>query len=368
MLKAFINATFFTGEGIISGKALITEGGKIKGFTDQNAINSNAEIINCNNCYISPGLIDLQIAGSGGRLFSSDPSIESLEIITRSIVRTGTTGFLIALPTNSVEVYRKASQVISGYAHPALLGLHFEGPFISHLRRGAHMKEFIRSAKAEDINELLGLAGNAMKMMTVAPEVCSEECVRLLSGNGVVVAAGHSNATFAEALNGFRWGIKATTHLFNAMSQFHHRDPGLPGATFISENAFASIIADGIHVDYSMVSIAKKLMKERLFLVSDAVEENPDGAYRHVRQHDRFTLPDGTLSGSKLTMLDAVRNCVNHAGIETDEALRMATLYPAQVMNLPDRGKLAPGYKADMILFDKDFRLIKVYLEDEPVI
>ena len=368
MLKAFINATFFTGEGTVSGKAMITEGGIIKGFTNHHAINNNAEIINCNNCYISPGLIDLQIAGSGGRLFSSDLSNESLDIITHSIVKTGTTGFLIALPTNSVEVYRKASQVITECTHPALLGLHFEGPFISHLRRGAHMKEFIRPPRAEDINELLDMAGSAMKMMTVAPEVWSEECVKLLLSTGVVVAAGHSNATFAEALNGFRRGIKVTTHLFNAMSQLHHRDPGLPGATFVSENAFASIIADGIHVDYSMVSIAKKLMKERLFLVSDAVEENLTGTYCHVKQNDRFTLPDGTLSGSKLTMLDAVRNCVNHAGIETDEALRMATLYPARVLNLTDRGKLAPGYKADMIMFDKDFRLIEVCLEGEPVI
>lgn len=367
MLKAFVNATFFTGEGIVTEKALITEGGIIKGFSDQHDITNNTEIINCNNCYISPGLIDLQIAGCGGRLFSSDPSIESLDIITRSIVQTGTTGFLIALPTNSAEVYRKASQVISEYTHPALLGLHFEGPFISQMRRGAHMKEFIRPPRPEDINELLDLAGSSMKMMTVAPEVCSEECVKLLSGGGVVIAAGHSNATYVEALIGFRWGIKATTHLFNAMSQLHHRDPGLPGATFMSENVYASIIADGIHVDYSMVSIAKKLIKERLYLVSDAVEENLNGAYRHVKQHDRFTLPDGTLSGSRLTMLDAVRNCVNHAGIETDEALRMASLYPARVMNLHDRGKLAPGFKADMILFDKDFKLIGVYLGGEPV-
>ncbi|NSW95912.1 MAG: N-acetylglucosamine-6-phosphate deacetylase [Bacteroidales bacterium] len=367
MLRAFINADIFTGEEIISGKVLVTDGKRIRSLIEPQAVTNDMEVVNCNNCYISPGLIDLQIAGSGGRLFSSEPTVESLDIIAGSIVKTGTTGFLVALPTNSPEVYRNASAAVRENRHPAVLGLHFEGPFISQYRKGAHMREYIRAPQPEDLNDLLNIAGGTMKMMTIAPEVCSEECVKILLASGVTVAAGHSNATFKEAMEGFSRGVKVTTHLFNAMSQLHHRDPGLPGATFVSENACASIIADGIHVDYSMLTIAKKLMNERLFLVSDAVEENINGAYRHVKQHDRFTLPDGTLSGSKLTMLDAVRNCVNNAGIMPDEALRMATLYPARVMNLSDRGKLAPGYRADMIIIDKNFRLVNVYLEGEPV-
>jgi N-acetylglucosamine-6-phosphate deacetylase len=155
-------------------------------------------------------------------------------------------------------------------------------------------------------------------------------------------------------VDGFGWGITATTHLFNAMSQLHHRDPGLPGATFLTESIFASIIADGIHVDYNTISIAKKIMKERLYLVSDAVEENDQGAYLHERQKDRFTLPDGTLSGSALYLLKAVQNCVNHVDITIDEALRMATAYPAKLINLADRGKIEPGLKADIIVFDKE--------------
>jgi N-acetylglucosamine-6-phosphate deacetylase len=141
------------------------------------------------------------------------------------------------------------------------------------------------------------------------------------------------------------------------MSSFHHRDSGLPGATFESGRIFASIIADGIHVAYNTLSISKKIMKERLYLVSDAVEENKHGAYLHVRQKDRFTLPDGTLSGSKLTMIEAVRNCVEHAGIHLDEALRMASTYPAQVIKAKDKGEIVPGYKADLIIFNKDFEL-----------
>jgi N-acetylglucosamine-6-phosphate deacetylase len=149
------------------------------------------------------------------------------------------------------------------------------------------------------------------------------------------------------------------------MSQLHHRDPGLPGAAFQTEKAFASIIADGLHVNYNVVSIAKKLMKDRLFLISDAVEQNLQGAYQHVRQADRFTLPDGTLSGSLLTMLKDVRNCVEHVGIPLDEALRMASSYPAKVIKVTDKGRIEPGYKADLVLFDKDFEVKLVCIEGE---
>ena len=246
--------------------------------------------------------------------------------------------------------------------HPAVLGLHIEGPFISPLRRGAHIKEYIKTPTIEDVRALIEEGKGVVKMLTVAPEICTPEIIELLNDNGIVVAAGHSNATFREAINGFGWGIRTTTHLFNAMSQLHHRDPGLPGAVLQSENVFASIIADGIHVDYSMISIAKKLMRERLFLISDAVEENLKDSYRHVRQSDRFTLPDGTLSGSLLTMMKAVRNCVEHVGIPVDEALRMATAYPADVMKISDKGRILPGYKADLVVFNKDYSVEQVIL------
>jgi N-acetylglucosamine-6-phosphate deacetylase len=202
-------------------------------------------------------------------------------------------------------------------------------------------------------------------MMTVAPEVCTPEIVNILRDHGVTVAAGHSNATFREATDGFIQGIKTATHLFNAMSPLHHRDPGLPGAVFNSDKACASIIADGIHVDFTVLTMAKKIMKERLFLISDAVEENDHGAYQHVRQHDRYTLPDGTLSGSKLTMHAAVKNCVTHAGISPEEALRMASLYPAQLIKATDRGVISPGARADLIMMDGDLELKGIFYNEK---
>lgn len=357
MLKVLANATIFTGNEIITGKAILINKDKIEALVDNDSIPDKAEIIDCSNNYIASGLIDLQIAGAGGYLFSAHPSAEALMAITDSIVRSGTTGFLIVLPTNSPDVYHEAIRTVKSNPHPAVLGLHIEGPYISKAKRGAHMIDYIKRPDRKEIESLLIEAEGVIRMITLAPEVCDSGTIQLMRNYGVVVCAGHSNATFREAVDGFVWGVTATTHLFNAMSQLHHRDPGLPGATFQTEGILASIVADGIHVDYNTISIAKKVMKERLYLISDAVEENSRGAYLHIRQKDRFTLPDGTLSGSLLTMIKAVQNCVEHVGIPMDEALRMASVYPAKLMNLSGRSKIAPGLKTDLIIFDKEFEI-----------
>ena len=353
----FYNAVFFTGTELVENKVLITAGDRIAGFADSDAMQDGVIRVDCGGQLVIPGLIDLQIAGGGGYLFSSNPTPEALDIISESIVATGTTGFLLALPTNAPGVYRAAFRTARDSTNPALLGLHMEGPFISHARRGAHAPELIQKPTKENVAALLEEAGGTIRMMTVAPEVCTPEIIAMLRENGIAVAAGHSNASFREASQGFQMGIETTTHLFNAMSPLHHRDPGLPGAAFISESAYASIIADGIHVAYGMVAIAKKVMKERLFLVSDAVEENDRGAYMHVKQKDRYTLPDGTLSGAKLTMLDAVRNCMLHAGMDKFEAIRMATVYPSRLIRAADRGIITPGSRADLLIVDSEMRL-----------
>ncbi len=363
MISALVNATIFTGKEEIVGKAVLVENDKIKALIDYRSIPFGAEIIDFNNNFIAPGFIDLQIAGGGGYLFSASPSVEALRAITDSIVKSGTTGFLIVIPSNSFDVYRKAISIIKANTHPAVLGLHLEGPYINPARRGAHNSDYIKNPDKEEIGKLLEEAGGVIKMITLAPEVCDQKFVRFLKNKGIEVAAGHSNATFREAVEGFRWGIKSTTHLFNAMSPFNHRNPGLPGATFETENVYSSIIADGIHVDYSTVSIAKNIMKNRLFLVSDAVEESLNGTYIHVRQKDRFTLPDGTLSGSNLSMLKAVKNCIRHVKIPMDEAIRMASTYPARLIKSCKKGQIVPGYKANLTIFDKNFKVKQVIIE-----
>jgi len=363
MHKILTNATIYTGDEILSGKSIKIKDNLIEDISDSVKVQSDCEIIDCSGLNISPGLIDLQIAGAGGYLFSSHPRAEALEIIAESIVRSGTTSFLIVLPTNTFDVCNDAIAAIKSNKHPAVAGLHLEGPWISMAKRGAHTVDHIKQPDIIQIKDLLKNGEGIIKMITLAPEVCSNGVIQLMKEYGVIVCAGHSNASFSEAKSGFSHGIRSVTHLFNAMSMLHHRDPGLPGAVFEAEDIMASIIADGIHVDYNMISIAKKIMKERLYLVSDAVEENKTGNYQHIRKADRFVLPDGTLSGSALTMMQAVKNCVINAGISPDEALRMATLYPARLMGFNDIGKVSLGYKADLLIFN-DFYEIKTVMKN----
>lgn len=202
-------------------------------------------------------------------------------------------------------------------------------------------------------------------MMTVAPELLDADCLSLLLERGILLSAGHSNATFEEATAGFDSGIQTATHLFNAMSAFHHRETGLPGAVFNHQRACASIILDGIHVNYEAAKVAKRQMGERLFMITDAVARCDKGIYKHILNVDHYVLPDGTLSGSALTMLQAVKNAVLQVDIPLEEALRMATLYPANLIGRTDLGRIEAGATANIIVFDDAFGLQQVVFEGE---
>lgn len=361
MLTALTNGTFFTGKEIIKDKALLLEDGTVKGWVDPVSISTEARVINHEGHYIVPGLLDLQIYGGGGHLFSDDPSFAALTAMATGLVRTGTTGFLITLATNSITLFEKAIDVVRDNPHPAVLGLHLEGPYINPVKKGAHIEQYIKRPERKEVEALLRRAKGVIRMITLAPEKCDPEIIQLLLDNGVIVSAGHSNATYEEGTAGYMRGIQTTTHLFNAMSPFHHRDTGLPGAVYQAHTAYASIIPDGIHVSYPALSVSKKVMGDRLFLITDAVEAST-GAYPHVRQKDRFTLPDGTLSGSAITLLQGIHNCVQYAGIPLDEAVRMASTYPARLFGTPQRGEITIGQKADLTIFNEAFEPQHVYI------
>jgi N-acetylglucosamine-6-phosphate deacetylase len=202
---------------------------------------------------------------------------------------------------------------------------------------------------------------DVIKMITIAPEICSDEVLELLNSFKIIVSAGHSNASYSEAIKAFDH-VNAVTHLFNAMSPLHHREPGMVGAVFAHKTIKASIIADGYHVDFNAISIAKEIMKERLFVITDAVTETTEGFYKHSLNKDRYEC-NGTLSGSAINMHQSFLNLVEKAGIETGEALRMCSLYPAQVLKTDKTyGKIAPGYKAQFVILDKELNLVNVIL------
>lgn len=363
MMLALTQARIFTGKDMITGESILLDNGRILGLVSENSIPSDYYIIHHPGMTIVPGLLDLQIYGGGGVLFSDAPSSAALYQMAAGLLKSGTTGFLITLATNRLEVFEEAMDIVSDNPHPAVLGLHLEGPYINPVKRGAHILDCIRKPEVKEVEALLKRAKGTVKMMTLAPEMASPDVIQLLLDNGVVISAGHSNATFAEGMAGFNAGIQTATHLFNAMSPFHHRDVGLPGAVYQSQ-AFASIIPDGIHVSYEALAVSKKVMGERLFLITDAVEKS-EGAYPHIRQEDRFALPDGTLSGSAISLVEGVRNCVQHVGMTFEEAVRMATVYPAKLMGYTDIGAIRSGYRANFTLIDADGNTGGVYIDGQ---
>lgn len=350
MKKAYQPSTIFTGEESLNGMAVLVEGEIIQGLVSSAAIPAGYEVVERPGTILAPGFIDLQIYGGNGRLFSQYPSADSLEATYDYCAQGGATHFCITIATNSKEVVSAGIAAVRDYwkkGGKGLLGLHLEGPFINKEKRGAHLEEFIHAPTEQEIAELLEEGKGVIRLMTLAPESCDPGLVRLLLDNGVAVSAGHSQATYAQASQGFGNGIKLATHLFNAMSPLQSREPGMVGAIYDHPGVMSSMVVDGVHTDFAAVRISKKIMGDRLFLITDAVTETREGPYPHVFQGDRYCMPNGTLSGSSLTMTKAVMNCVNHCGIGLEEACRMASTYPARAIGIDDRlGYIKNGYEA----------------------
>lgn len=361
MKRAFLNARFFTSSEILSQGALLVGEGVIEGFVPVSEIPGGYEEFDLGGRNLAPALVDLQLYGGMGRLFSMYPSVESIGGIRDYCHASGTSWFQPTMATNSLTKMKAALDAVKAYRKsglPGMIGLHLEGPYLNPVKRGAHLERFIHSPTLPEVRELLDYAEGHLSMMTLAPEQCPDEVIRLLMKEGVVVSAGHSNASYAEAMKGFSQNqIPAGTHLFNAMPPLQSRAPGLVGAVFDHPGVRCSVVADGIHVDFKAIRISKRIMGERLFLITDTVEENSNGEYIYIREKDRYVKDDGTLAGSLLTMMTAVRNCVEQVGIPLDEALRMASLYPLQLMGMDrEYGRLRPGYQADLIVFGDDWQ------------
>jgi len=302
---------------------------------------------------LAPAFIDLQIYGAHEELFSVHRDTASLALLNEYCNNGGAAFCLPTVATNKPEVFYQSIDAIQLYwqqGSKGILGLHAEGPWISPSKRGAHKDSLIHSPTLKEAEELLAYGKGVIKMITLAPEVCSLGIIDLIHSHGIIISAGHSNATYEEAMQAFDNGISAVTHLYNAMSPLQHRSPGLVGAAFEHPKVMASIIADGYHVDYAAIRIAKKIMQQRLFAITDAVTSTTEGYYQHQADGDKY-VAGNILSGSALSMYKALQNLVNHAGIDLAEALRMCSLYPAQLMRMDDElGRIVKGFKAKMVL------------------
>lgn len=322
--------------------------------------------IDAHGLYIAPGFIDMHVHGGNGHDIL-DGSAKAIREMAAFHARGGTTSFLATVSPAPRNLFEKTLSTINALTlrnteGSQLLGGHLEGPYLNPKRSGAINPAYLREVNLEEMAELISICEGTLKMVTVAPELpgCME-LIKMLVREGIVVAAGHSEATYEIALSSFKAGIRHAVHLFNASAPLHHREPGLVGAVLACKEISAEMIADGHHLHPSMLKLLHSIKGRRgLTLATDAISAAgmPDGEYyfnqRKVNMVNRkITLPDNSMAGSSLTMIDAVKNMINLAGIPLHEAIRMASLNPARVLGIEStKGALAPGMDADLVLMD----------------
>ncbi|WP_312081074.1 N-acetylglucosamine-6-phosphate deacetylase [Pantoea septica] len=380
-MYALVNGRIYTGHEILDNHAVVIADGLIERVCPRDALPADIALRDVSGALIAPGFIDLQLNGCGGVQFNDDIdalSVETLEIMQRANEKSGCTSFLPTLITSSDELMKRAIDTMRAYKrkhqHQAL-GLHLEGPWLNKAKKGTHNPDLIRLPDAALVRYLCDNA-DVITKVTLAPENAGAAVIRQLTQAGIIVSAGHSNATYDEAKAGFRAGVTFATHLYNAMPAFAGREPGLIGALFDAPDVYCGIIADGLHVHYANVRNAKRIKGNKLVLVTDATA--PAGA-----EIDKFIFAgktiyyrnglcvdeNGTLSGSAITMIESVRNAVEHVGIALDEALRMATLYPAQAMGVEKQlGTVEAGKVANLTVFTRDFNITKTFVNGDDVL
>jgi N-acetylglucosamine-6-phosphate deacetylase len=320
---------------------------------------------------LAPGFIDLQVNGGGGVLFNDAPDAATLRRIASAHAHAGTTAILPTLISGTRRQLHAALAAVraalaAGVA--GIAGLHLEGPFIAPARRGIHPADAVTAMTDDDLN-FLTESFPAPLLITLAPDVVPGGRIRRLVSAGAIVFAGHTDATYGEAIAGFEAGISGVTHLYNAMSGFVPRAPGMVGAALDRAAVFAGIIVDGHHSHYASVRIAFAAKgPDALFLVTDAMATTASDSTGFVLNGECIHLHEGklvndagTLAGAHLTMADAVRNAVCRAGLPLEAALRMATHTPARAIGLADRGRIAPGCLADFVVLDPELRVAAVW-------
>ncbi|MDB5025757.1 MAG: N-acetylglucosamine-6-phosphate deacetylase [Mucilaginibacter sp.] len=368
MITVLHNLQIVSDGQISQGKAILISDEKIIDVISVAAIPQDGEKIDLKGAFVAPGLIDLQIYGTGGKLFAGTPVVEALEQMENDMLSQGTVGFFATIGTNSNDIVEQGIESAKAYRDRCrgnFWGLHLEGPYLNPIKKGAHPEKYIKKGTLYEVQRWIEMADGVIKMMTIAPELQDKEVIDYLNDKGVILSSGHSNATYQQGKSFLNNPIKAVTHLYNAMPQMHHREPGYIPAIF-EERPYTSVVADGIHVDFAMIRLAKRELGDKLFLITDAVTAANEGTYQHQFTGDRYVMPDGTLSGSCLTMLKAVENCVTHLDITLAEAINMASLYPAQLAGV-NKGKVQAGFDADLIVFDDTYTAETTFLAGRSV-
>ena len=324
---------------------------------------------------IVPGFVDIHVHGGNGADFM-DATDEAVARVASFHALHGTTALAATTLSGSREAIRDAVAAIARVAHvrpnsaAEICGIHLEGPYINVHRAGAQSVASIRPADIHEVDALLAQAPDLRWIMTLAPELDGARGLIEHFRDRVLFSIGHTAADYAEASVALEWGASHFTHLFNAMTGVHHREPGTAGAALVSADATAELIADGIHVHPAVLRMAATAMPRRIALVTDAVRAAgmPEGRYKLYEHEFSVTagaarLVDGTLAGSVLTMQRAVQNMVELAGLPFEMVIPLATEVPARLLGVSDRkGKIAAGYDADLVVLSPKFDVERVFV------
>lgn len=330
--------------------------------------NPGVEFIDMNGAYIAPGFMDTHLHGIGG-YGTDDLTPDSILKMSEILPQYGVTSFIPTLYSapkeQMLQAIRAVTSAIGKEKGARILGIHLEGPFISPERLGVQAGDSLSAVNISLMDEFLQAADGHIINMTVAPELKNmRELALYCVSKGIVLQAGHTNATYSQMVEGMQVRILHTTHLFNAMSRMHHRDPGAVGAVFIHPEISCELIADGIHINPEFIKFLLRCKPlDKLVLVTDSLKTTGQTTEPLIANGDEVYLnkcfyrkSDDVIAGSALTMIDGVKNLVSF-GLTIDQAIQMASTNPAKIMRREHLGLIAPGYDADLVVFDKEFKI-----------
>ncbi|MDH5617268.1 MAG: N-acetylglucosamine-6-phosphate deacetylase [Gammaproteobacteria bacterium] len=375
--QALTGARVFTGADFLDDHAVVLSAGRIECVCPVNEVDSEIPRIPLTGGVLAPGFVDLQVNGGGGVLFNNAPTVGSLELLLAAHRRGGTTALLPTLISDSPATQQQALNAVRGAIEQGLdgvLGVHFEGPFLDEMRRGAHRENYVRAMTDEDVDWLDSAAANCRVMLTVAPEHTAPGQIRVLSDAGIIVCGGHSGASYQQTMNAISEGMRGFTHLFNAMSPLGSREPGVVGAALSDSDSWCGIIIDGYHVHPATVLVALRAKpRGKLYLVTDSMATAGSSSksfelYGETihESNGRLVNDEGRLAGSAILMVDAVRTMHQSIGVALDECLRMASLYPSQFIGESQRrGRIASGFRADLVHLSESFEVTNTWVGGE---
>jgi len=376
---AYINGRVSIQGQIKDDLVIIVQDGLIEQVTHRlDPVVERVHTIDLNGMYVLPGFIDTQVNGGGGVLFNESPDVAGIKTIGVAHWQFGTSGFLPTLISDRLDVIRRGLDAVNAAIEqgvPGVLGIHIEGPFLAHERRGVHDSRKLQQLTHEIIRELEPVK-SGRSILTLAPETVTPDMIRLLTAKGFIVCGGHSNASYAQVSEAVNHGLCGFTHLFNAMSPLGTREPGMVGAALDEESAWCGIIADNHHVSPAALRVAYRCKgPEKLMLVTDAMPPVGSGQKEFLLQGKRITVsdgvcrdPDGTLAGTALDMASALRNMIKDTGCSLADASIMASTSPAAFLNLSDeRGTIEAGKRADLVILDESLDVHATLIGGEAV-